>query len=122
MSPNGICPCSNFHSAVQILKDTLKYNSGESPELAAWLSRFVFQHAFGRARFAGAEIGGVAEQRRALGADDLVGVAKIEEHMRMVERRIGPDTHEFARADFDEGHACIVLKVGDDVIGHDGLP
>ena len=38
--------------------------------------------------------------------------------MRMIERRIGTDAHEFARADFDDGHARIVLKVRNDVIRH----
>src|SRR6185369_13492617 len=60
---------------------------------------FVFQHAFGRARFAGLEIGGKPIERRAIGADDLVVVAKVEEDMRMVERRVGAHAHELLRAD-----------------------
>src|SRR5689334_8568532 len=49
---------------------------------------FIPQHAFGRARSTGREIGREAIQRRAVGADDLVVVTEIEEHMRMVERRV----------------------------------
>src|SRR5690242_3256436 len=51
--------------------------------------RDVLQHAFGRTGLARAEIGGKAVQRRAIRTDDLFVVAEIEEHMRMVERRIG---------------------------------
>src|SRR2546426_571494 len=53
----------------------------------------VLHHAFRRARFAGAQIRGKAIQRRAIGADDLVVIAEIEEHVRMVERWIGADAH-----------------------------
>src|ERR1700709_2778907 len=42
----------------------------------------VFQHAFGRARFPGPEIGGEAVQRRAIGTDDLVVIAEVEKDMR----------------------------------------
>jgi len=38
--------------------------------------------------------------------------------MRMVERRIGADTHELLRADFDDGNAGIVVEVRNDRIGH----
>src|SRR5690349_11351692 len=38
---------------------------------------------------------------RAIGADDLRLVAHIEKHVRMVERRLGADAHEFARSDLD---------------------
>ena len=74
--------------------------------------------AFRRAGFAGGEIGGKTIQRRAIRADDLVVVAEIEEHMRMIERRVGADAHEFLRADLDDGHAGIVMEVRNDVIGH----
>ena len=39
--------------------------------------------------------------------------------MRMVERGLGADAHELARADFDDGDARIVVEVGNDVLGHD---
>src|SRR3954454_431627 len=79
---------------------------------------FVLHHAFGRAGFAGAEVGGVAVQRRAIGTDDLVVVAEVEEHMRVIERRVGADAHELLRADLDDRDAGIVVKVRNDVIGH----
>src|ERR1700676_4836873 len=69
------------------------------------LGDFVLHHAFGRAGFAGLEVDRVTIQRRAIGADDLVVVAEIEKHMRMVERRIGAYAHEFLRADLDDRHA-----------------
>ena len=78
----------------------------------------VFQHAFGRPGFAGAEVGGVAVQGRAIGADDLVVVAKVEKDMRMIERRIGAHTHELLRTDLDDRDAGVIVKVRNDVIGH----
>src|SRR3954470_48546 len=78
----------------------------------------VLQHAFRRARLAGAEVGGEAIQRRTIRADDFVVVAEVEKHMRMVERRVGADAHEFLRADLDHGNAGIVVEVRDDMIGH----
>ena len=39
----------------------------------------VLQHAFGRAGLTGAEVGGEAIKCRAIGADDLVVVTKVEE-------------------------------------------
>src|SRR5580698_4990321 len=71
----------------------------------------VFQHAFGRPCFACGKVGGVAIERRAIGADDLVVVAEIEEHMRMVEGRIGPHAHELLRADLNDGNAGIVVEM-----------
>jgi hypothetical protein len=52
----------------------------------------VLQDAFRRAGLARGEVGGKAVQRRAIGADDLVVVAEVEKHVRMVERRLAP-TH-----------------------------
>src|SRR3954464_4219213 len=57
----------------------------------------VLDHAFRWPRFARAEVGGITIQRRAIGADDLVVIAEIEEHVRMIERRIGAHAHEFMR-------------------------
>src|SRR6185295_19879116 len=73
---------------------------------------------FRRPGFAGAEIGGIAVQCRAIRTDDLVVVAEIEEHVRVVEWRIGADAHELLRADLDDRHACIIVKVRNDVVGH----
>src|SRR4051794_33596991 len=111
MPQAGSCPSGSFLSADLNLRDAQKYDVVNAEPSG----RFVFQRAFGRTGFAGAEIGGVAKQRRAIGADDLVVVAEIEEDVRMIERRVGPDAHELTRADFDDGNAGIVLKVWDDV-------
>src|SRR5712692_6567083 len=78
----------------------------------------VSHHAFRRPGFAGREVGGVAVQGRAIGADDLVVVAQIEENMGVIERRIGAHAHEFLRADLDDGDADIVVKMGNDMVGH----
>src|SRR5260221_1833471 len=79
---------------------------------------FVFHHAFGRTGFAGLEVGGVAIKRRAIGADDLVVVAEIEENMGMIERRIGAHAHELLRTNFNDRNASIVVKVRNDMVGH----
>src|SRR6478609_7610408 len=71
----------------------------------------VLQDAFRRAGLARSEVGGEAVQRRAIGADDLVVVAEVEKHMRMIERRVGPDAHEFLRSDLDDGNAGIVMEM-----------
>jgi len=81
-------------------------------------SYLVGQHAFRRAGFAGLEVGGVAVKRRAIRADDLVVVAEIKKDMWVIERRVGADAHEFLRADLNDGNAGIVVKVRDDMIGH----
>src|ERR1700716_2430515 len=78
----------------------------------------VSHHTFRRPGFAGGEVGGVTKQRRAIGADDLVVVAQIEENMRVIERRIGAHAHEFLRADLNERNAGIIVKVRNDMIGH----
>src|ERR1700692_3510844 len=57
-------------------------------------------------------------QRRAIGADDLVLVAHIEEYVRMVERRGLAHAHEFLGADLDPRHAGVVMEMGDDVFRH----
>ena len=59
-----------------------------------------------------------AVERRAIGADDLVVVAHVEEHVRMIVRRRRADAHEFLGADLDHRHARIVVEMGDDVIRH----
>src|ERR1051325_6310843 len=82
------------------------------------LCGLVLDHAFRRPRLSGAEVGGIAVQRRAIRADDLVVVAEIEEHVLMIERRIGAHAHEFVRADLDHGDAGVIVEVWNHVIGH----
>src|SRR5450759_235713 len=78
----------------------------------------VFHDAFGRTGFPGLEVGGVAIKSRAIGADDFVVVAEIEENMGMIERRIGAHAHELLRADLNDRNAGIVVKVRNDMVGH----
>ena len=66
----------------------------------------------------GAEIGCETVERRAIRADDFAVVAKVEKDVRVIERWIGSDAHEFPRADLDNGDAGIVVKMGDYVIRH----
>jgi len=65
------------------------------------------------------ELGIAPVQGRAIGADDLVVGAHVEEDVRMVERRLGADAHEFLGADFDHRHAGIVMEMGDDMFRHE---
>ena len=83
-----------------------------------WSGDFIFQHTFRRPGFPGFEVAGQTVQGRAIGADDLVVVAEIEEDMGMIERRIGADTHEFLRADLNDRNAGLVVKVRNHMIGH----
>src|SRR5581483_6259347 len=50
----------------------------------------------------------VAVKRRAVGADVFLVVAHVTVHMRVVERRLGADAHEFAGADLDHGDAQVI--------------
>src|SRR5215470_6605104 len=94
--------------ATKMVRETATERSGD----------LVLQHAFRRPGLARLEVGGEAVQRRAIRADDLVVVAEIEKHMRMVERRVGADAHEFLRSDLDHRNAGIVVEVRNDVVGH----
>jgi len=78
----------------------------------------VLHHAFRRPGFAGREVGGITKQGRAIGTDDLVIVTEIEKDMRVIERRICAHTHELLGADLDDRDAGIVVKVRNDMIGH----
>src|SRR5882757_3310815 len=78
----------------------------------------VLQHAFRRARLAGTKVGCEAIERGAVRADDLAVVAEVEEHVRVVERRVGAHAHELLRADLDHRDAGIVMEVRHDVVGH----
>ena len=60
----------------------------------------------------------VAIKRRAIWADDFVLVAHIEKDVRMIERRLGTNAHEFVRADLDHRNTGIVVEMWNDVIRH----
>ncbi len=47
-----------------------------------------------------------------------VGVAHVEEDMRMVERRHLADAHELLGADLDDRHAGGVVEMGNDALRH----
>jgi len=79
----------------------------------------VFHHALRWTGRAGRKVAREAVQRRAVRADDLVVVAEIEEHMRMIERRVRPDAHEFPGADFNDAHTLAIVEVWNDVVGHE---
>ena len=66
----------------------------------------------------GIEIGVVPIERRAVRADDFMLVTHVEENMGMVERWLCPDAHELVRADFNDGNAEIVVKMGNNVFRH----
>src|SRR6476619_721002 len=78
----------------------------------------VLQDAFRRPGFASSKVGGKTVERRAIRADDLVVVAEIEKHVRMVERRIGAHAHELLRADLDYRDAGVVVEMRDDMVRH----
>src|SRR5438105_1548910 len=61
----------------------------------------------------------VPVQRRAVRADDFPVAAHVEKDMGMIERRLGADAHELARADLDHCDARVIVKVRNDVLGHD---
>jgi hypothetical protein len=60
----------------------------------------------------------VAEEGGAIGADDFVRVAHIQKDVGMIKRRLFAYAHEFLCADFDHRHAGGVVKVRNDVFGH----
>src|SRR5689334_3462969 len=62
--------------ATKMVRDTATDGSGD----------LVLQHTLRRAGLARLEVGGEAVQRRAIRADDLVVVAEVEKHVRMIER------------------------------------
>src|SRR5947209_2826663 len=62
--------------------------------------------------------GAIAEQGRAVGADDFALVTHVEENMRMVERRPRADAHELLGADLDHRPPGIVVEMRNDVFGH----
>src|SRR6478609_2427549 len=82
---------------------------GATPDRGRRSGHPVLQDAFRRTGFAGLQVGGEAVQRRAVGADDLVVIAEVEEDVRMIERRVGAHAHELLRADLDDGDTGIVV-------------
>jgi hypothetical protein len=84
------------------------------------LSDRVRERAFRRARGMWVEALVVAEQRRAIGADDLGGIAHVEKHVGMIERGLLAHAHEFMGADLDDGDTGGVVEVRNYSIGHDG--
>ena len=82
----------------------------------------IRQRAFRRSRRVGVEGGVVAEQRRAIGADDLGGVAHVEVDMRMIERRQLALAHELPRADLDHRDAGGVVEMRNDPVRHVFVP
>src|SRR5204863_1699208 len=83
-----------------------------------WLWR---ERALRRSRRMGIKARVVAKQRRAIGTDDLGGVAHVEKHVRVVEGRQFAHAHELLGADFDHRHARSVMEVGNDVLRHGSL-
>src|SRR5690606_27158974 len=71
--------------------------------------------------FVGMKLCIVAIKRRAIRANHFGFITHVEKHMRMIERRVCTDAHEFLHADFDGSMAGVVLKVRNDVIGHNML-
>jgi len=82
------------------------------------LNRRVGQGAFRRTRRVRRERRIVAIERRAIGADVFGVVAHVTKHMRMIERRLGADAHEFPGADLDDRDAQIVVEMGNDRVRH----
>ncbi|CCV13000.1 hypothetical protein MESS4_510167 [Mesorhizobium sp. STM 4661] len=69
-------------------------------------------------RFRRLQLWRIAIERRAIGADFLIVVTHVEEHMRMVERRVGAGAHEFLDTDVDRRIARIVLEMGNGTACH----
>jgi hypothetical protein len=57
-------------------------------------------------------------KRRAVGANDFGIPAHVEEDVRMIERGERTDTHELVRTNLDDRDAGLIMKVGDDPLGH----
>src|SRR5262249_31148231 len=91
---------------------TMTVREGATPASAPDGSGRLPQGAFGRPRRVRIERRIVAEQGRAVRADDLAVVAHVEEHVRMIERRQCADAHELLGADLDHPH--VFLDMGDD--------
>src|SRR5438128_1819745 len=61
----------------------------------------------------------VPVQGRAVRADDFAVAAHVEKDVGMIERGSGADAHELACADLDHRDARVIVKVRNDVLGHD---
>ena len=53
----------------------------------------------------------VTEQRRAIGADDLAGIAHSEVDMRVILRRLFPNAFKLAVANAHDRHANFIMKL-----------
>ena len=78
----------------------------------------IRQRALGRSRRMRVEGGIVAEQRGAIGAYDLGGVAHVQVDVGMIERRHLALAHELARADLDHRDPGGVVEVRNDPVRH----
>ena|ERR1700730_3597697 len=58
---------------------------------------------------------------RAIGADRVLVVAHVDENMRMIERWLRADAHEFLGADPHLRNAWLVVEMRRGVCGHDSL-
>jgi hypothetical protein len=52
------------------------------------------------------------EKRRAIGADDLIGIAHIEVDVWVILRRFIPNALELAAANAHDGHPDFIMKLG----------
>src|ERR1041384_7084340 len=75
--------------------------------------------AFRRERLIGVELWIVTIECRAIRANEFALIAHVAEHVRMVEWRRRANAHELLCADFDDRRAGVVLKMRNDVLGHD---
>jgi hypothetical protein len=63
----------------------------------------------------------MAEECRAIGADDFFRIAHVEEDVWVIERWRGTDALEFLGANLDDADAGRVVKMRNDVIRHGAI-
>src|SRR5208282_461394 len=78
----------------------------------------VVQGAFRRPSGTRRERRVVAVERRTIGADVLVILPHVAEHVWVIERRLSAYAHEFLGADVDDRNAEVVMEVGNDRVRH----
>jgi hypothetical protein len=108
----------NSKFASQVAVNVCELRVRGTSDIDNWLDRFAFQGAFRRPRFIGRESRIVPIERRTVRTNVFVVVAHIAEHVWMIERRQGADTHELFGADLDLGYADIVVEMRNDMLGH----
>jgi len=59
----------------------------------------------------GAQTGIEMEQRRAIGADDVTGIAHVEVNVWVILRRHSPNALELAAANADDRHPNFIVKL-----------